>query len=251
MNRPTAILADDEPLLRDELRDGLAALWPELVIVAEAEDGLEASEALRRHRPDILFLDIQMPGMTGLEVAAQASGKCHVVFVTAYGHFALAAFEHGAVDFLVKPLTGARLANSVARLKERVRAAAPLDLEQVLRALAAHAAPARSYLRWLTVGQGRSMQLVTCDEVCYFQADHKYTRVVTAIGEAWIGKTIRELSEELDPEDFLQIHRGTLVHVQAIAAIDRDLRGGLSVRLKQRSERLPVSASFAHRFKNM
>lgn len=250
MKRPTAIIAEDEPLLLDGLKEGLARLWPELEIVAQAEDGVQAMRALQAQRPDVIFLDVHMPGMTGLEVARLASGRCHVVFVTAYSHYAVAAFEQGAVDFLLKPLSSARLATAIARLRDRVRSA-PANLDGLLQVLAERSRPAKPYLRWISVAHGRSMQLITCDEICYFQADNKYTLVVTAASQPLINKTIRQLADELDPEVFLQIHRGTLVNVNAIAAIDRSLRGSLTVRLKQRPEKLPVSASFAQQFRHM
>ncbi len=250
MTRPTAVIAEDEPLLRSELREALARLWPELEIVAEAEDGIEAAEALQRHRPDAMFLDIQMPAMTGLDVAALASGRSHVVFVTAYAQHALEAFERGAVDYLVKPLSPPRLVATVARLRERIRSTPP-QLDELLRALSEASRSKSRYLRWITVAQGRSLQLITCDEVCYFQADNRYTQVVTPTSRPLINKTIRQLVTELDPELFVQIHRGTIVNLGAVAAIERDLRGAQSVRLRQLPDRLPISASFANLFRQM
>ena len=210
MNRPTAIIAEDEPLLRGEIRDALAALWPELEIRAEAANGVEAIRALGAVDPDILFLDIQMPGATGLEVARVASGKCHVVFVTAYDSYAVAAFEHGAVDYVMKPFSTARLATAISRVQERMKGA-PANLELLLRTLAEQNRPARQFLRWISVTQGRTVRLITTDEICYFQADNKYTAVVTPTGQSLISKTIKELTDELDPEVFLQVHRGTIV----------------------------------------
>lgn len=250
MPRPTAILAEDEPLLRAELKEALARLWPELEIVAECEDGAQALAALQAGMPQLLVLDIQMPGASGLEVARAASGRCHVVFVTAYAEHAVAAFEQGAVDYLLKPLSPARLATALARVRERLRGAPP-RLDGLLHALEPQPGVVRAHLRWICVAQGRSMRLITCDEIAYFQADNKYTRVVTAGGEALISKTIRQLIDELDPAVFLQIHRGTLVNVNAVASVDRDLRGGLKVRLKRRPEVLPVSAPFVHLFRHM
>ncbi len=249
MKRPRALIAEDEPVLRDELRQALARLWPELEVVAEAEDGVQAVQALERHRPEVVFLDIEMPGLNGLEVATVASGRCHVTFVTAYDQYAVAAFERGAVDYLLKPWTLQRVATCVARLRERLDSA-PAPLEGLMRQLAEQRGP-RSYLRWLSVAVGRSLQLITCEEICYFQADNKYTLVVTANSQPLISKTIRQLLTELDPDMFVQIHRSTVVNVQAIAAIDRDLRGAMTVRLKARPERLPVSATFAPRFRHL
>ena len=250
MNRPTAIIAEDEPLLRDELKDALASLWPELEIKAEAENGVQAVRALETHSPDVLFLDIQMPRMSGLDVARVASGHCHVVFVTAYDQYAVAAFEQGAVDYVMKPFSSARLATAIARVRERLKSA-PANLDGLLKALAEQGRPARPFLRWISIAEGRVVQLITVDEVCYFQADNKYTLVVTANSQSLISKTIRELVEELDSEVFFQVHRGTIVNVNAIAAVHRDLHGRPEIRLKQRKEVLQVSASFAHLFRQM
>lgn len=250
MTRPSAVIAEDEPLLREELRDALGTLWPELEIRAEAEDGVQALRAFEAHDPDVLFLDIQMPGASGLDVARVASGRCHVVFVTAYDQYAVAAFDEGVVDYVVKPFSPARLATAIARVKERMREA-PADLRELLARLAERGQGGRKFLRWISVAQGRTVRLITVDEICYFQADNKYTAVVTANSQSLINKTIRELLEELDPETFFQIHRGTIVNVNAIAAVHRDLRGHPEIELKQRKERLPVSASFAHLFRQM
>ncbi|HKE39911.1 MAG TPA: LytTR family DNA-binding domain-containing protein [Casimicrobiaceae bacterium] len=245
-----AIIAEDEPVLRSELKDSLAALWPELTICAQAEDGIQAMHALSRHSPDVLFLDIQMPGMSGLEVARQASGKCHVVFVTAYDKYAVAAFEQGAVDYVMKPFSPARLATAVARLKEKV-ASAPARLDGILEALAAKLDTGKEYLRWITTSQGQNLRLITVEEICYFQADNKYTLVTTSDTQSLIRKPIKELIDELDPKVFWQIHRSTVVNVNAIAGIHRDLRGHLHVRLKQRKETLAVSESYVHLFRQM
>lgn len=250
MNRPTAVIAEDEPPLRRELREALATLWPELDIRAEAVDGTEALDALDRYAPDVIFLDIEMPGTTGLEVARVASGRCHVVFVTAYDHYAVAAFEHGAIDYLLKPLEPARLAAAVGRVRERIRGA-PANLEGLLRTLDERSAGTRRYLRWITFAQGRTVRLVTVDDICYFRADNKYTIAVTASAQSLLNKTVRELLEELDPDVFVQIHRGTVVNINAVAAVHRDFRGRLHVELKQRKETLPISASFAQVFKRM
>jgi DNA-binding LytR/AlgR family response regulator len=250
MNRPTAVIAEDEPLLRGELKDALATLWPELEIRAEAENGIQAIRALEAHAPDVLFLDIQMPGMTGLDVARVASGRCHVVFVTAYDEYAVAAFEQGVVDYVMKPFSTARLATAIARVRERMKGA-PANLEELLKTLADQSRRTGQFLRWISVGEGKTVRLITVDEICYFQADNKYTTVVTASTQSLINKTIKELIDELDPDVFLQIHRGTIVNVNAVAAVHRDLRGRLEIRLKQRKETLPVSASFAHWFKQM
>jgi DNA-binding LytR/AlgR family response regulator len=249
MNRPTAVIAEDEPLLRGELKDALASLWPEVEIKAEAENGIQAIRALEEFDPTVLFLDIQMPGLTGLDVARVASGRCHVVFVTAYDQYAVAAFEQGAVDYVMKPFSASRLAMAIARVRERMKGL-PANLEGLLKILAEHSRPAQ-FLRWISVAQGKTVRLITTDEICYFQADNKYTLVVTPSAQSLINKTIKELVDELDPEVFCQIHRGTVVNINAIAAVHRDLHGRLEIRLKERGETLPVSASFAHLFRQM
>ncbi len=250
MSAPNAVIAEDEPLLRAELKAALSDLWPELVISAEAADGVAAARALDTHNPDIMFLDIQMPGMTGLEVARQASGRTHVAFITAYDKYAVAAFEQGAVDYVVKPYSVARLAATVSRLKDRLRSK-PANLDGILNALAHTSQSHKEYLRWVTASQGSDVSLITVDEIVYFQADNKYTMVMTADGEALIRRPIKELVQEVDPRLFWQIHRSTLVNINAIAGVKRDFRGHLTVRLKQRKELLPVSDTYAHLFRQM
>ncbi|MEO8751103.1 MAG: LytTR family DNA-binding domain-containing protein [Casimicrobiaceae bacterium] len=246
-----AVVAEDEPVLRAELRKTLARLWPELVICAEVEDGFEALHALQEHEPGILFLDIEMPGISGLEVAKHASGKCHIVFITAYDSYAVAAFEQGAVDYVMKPLSPARLATAVARLRDKVRTA-PAQLDGLLDGLEADPEPTKKErLRWITASHGDDLRLITVEEICYFRAENKYTIVVTAQQESLIRRPIKELMEELDPDAFMQIHRGTLVNVNAIAGVTRDFGGRLCVKLKQRKETLPVSESYVHLFKQM
>ena len=250
MRQRKAVIAEDEPVLRGELKEMLAKLWPELSICAEAEDGIEALHALESYTPEILFLDIQMPGMSGLEVARKASGKCHVAFVTAYDKYAVAAFEEGAVDYVMKPFSPARLATTVSRLKAKIESA-PANLDNILQALAAQADANKEYIRWITASQGNDLRLITVEEICYFQADNKYTLVVTAEQESLIRRPIKELIDELDPNMFWQVHRGTLVNVNAIAGVTRDIGGHLRVKLKQRKETLPVSDPYVHKFKQM
>ena len=252
MKAPTAVVAEDESTLRAELIEQIGALWPEVAIVGEASDGVQALRMLDELRPDVLFLDIHMPGATGLDVARQASGRSHVVFVTAYDEHALAAFDHGAVDYVLKPLSAARLFTAISRIKQRL-GDAPGDLGAVLDRLATlpAATPARTWLRWINASVGQTLKLITVDEVLYFQADNKYTRVVTRDGEALIRKSLKELVEELDAQQFWQIHRGTLVNAMAVAGVSRDFRGRLMVKLKERSETLQVSDSYAHLFKQM
>ena len=248
-HHPTALIAEDEPVLRDELRSHLASLWPELRIAGEAGNGFEALQLLDRLAPELVFLDIQMPGLTGLDVARQIAGRCHVVFVTAYDAHAVAAFEQGAVDYVLKPYTVERLALAVSRVRQRL-GSAPAALDGVLRDLAA-AAPPRKHLRWINASRGQEVAVITVDEVLYFQSDTKYTRVVTATGEALIRTPLKELQDELDPACFWPIHRSTIVNANAIAGVARDFRGRVLVRLKSRSETLPVSDAHTHLFRQM
>lgn len=249
MSSPTALVAEDEATLRHQLVEQLGQLWPELAIVAEAADGVQALRLLEEHRPDVLFLDIQMPGATGLEVARQASGRCHVVFVTAYDEYAVAAFEQGAVDYVLKPISAARLFTTVSRLKQRI-AAPPARIDAVLDRIG-NGAPQKTFLRWINASVGQNLKLITVDEIAYFQADNKYTRVVTGDGEALIRKPLKELVEELDPQQFWQIHRSTLVNASAIAGVTRDFRGRMLVKLKKRDDTLLVSDSYTHLFRQM
>ena len=247
---PTAIIAEDEPLLRAEIRETLRTLWPDLKISAEAEDGLQAIEAFDRHGPNVLFLDIQMPGATGIDVARHASEQCHVVFVTAYSSYATQAFDAGAVDYVLKPISDDRLAVACKRLQERL-ASAPANLDHVLAQLAARVAKAKPYLRWITASRGANVRMITIEEVSYFQADTKFTLVALADGDALIHIAIRDLLEQLDPQMFWQIHRSTIVNVQEIESIGRDATEHVVVRLKKRKETLRVSQPFAYRFRQM
>jgi len=247
---PRAVLAEDESLLREQLVELLAAAWPELEIVALAEDGRQALRAMQEHRPDVLFLDIQMPEASGLEVARRASGRCHVVFVTAYDQYAVAAFEEGAVDYVMKPLSGARIALAVKRLKERLKMV-PANLDGLLDNLANPPPRTGQYLRWINASHGEDVQLITIEEVRYFQSDAKYTRVVAAKREGLIRKTIKELVEELDPAMFWQVHRAIIVNLNAVESVGRDLKGRVMLRLKDRRELLTVSQPYAHLFRQM
>jgi DNA-binding LytR/AlgR family response regulator len=253
---PTALIADDEDLPRAELRRMLASAWPELQVVAECEDGPAAVEALAAHAPQIAFLDIRMPGMNGLDVARAASGRCHTVFTTAYDSHAVAAFDAGAVDYLLKPINAERLAQAVARLRERLRSPAPVpDLDALLQRLGqrlqggeAQAAPR---LRWLSASVGDTIKMFAIDEVLFFQSDEKYTRVVTADDEAHVRKPLREIADGLDGDEFWQVHRGTLVRASAIARAQRDELGRITLHLRQHRETLAVSQAWAWRFKPM
>ena len=245
-----ALVAEDEITLRDELCEALGKLWPELEVCARAGDGTEALREWECHQPEVAFLDIRMPGMSGLDVARQISGKSHVVFLTAYDQHAIEAFEYGAVDYLLKPLDRDRLATTVDRLKKRI-GSTPAPLDRLMEALARDPQGKPHYLRWITASLGQELQLITSDEICYFHADSKYTRVTTTDREALISRPIKELAELMDPADFWQIHRATIVNIRHIAGIARDYRGRLFVRLKGRKETLPVSESHAHKFRQM
>ena len=252
----TCIVAEDESLLRHSLVAELKRAWPTLQVVAECEDGASAVEALAEHTPDVAFLDIRMPGLTGLgvaAVAAEASPRTQIVFVTAYDQYAIDAFERGAIDYLLKPVKPERLDATVARLQARdlqPDAAALAALLGKLGALPAQAG-APEPLTWLTASAGRETRLILVDDVAYFQADQKYTTVVTADGEALLRTSLRELLPRLDPNTFKQIHRSTIVNLKAIAGIVRDDSGRGTVRLRQRSETLTVSQPFMALFKHM
>jgi DNA-binding LytR/AlgR family response regulator len=246
--QPTALIAEDEPMLRAQLRTRLTQAWPELAVVAEAENGEQALALQRELEPDIVFLDIRMPVKSGLEVAEALAGACHVVFVTAYDEYAVTAFEQGAVDYVLKPPTAERVAKVVARLKERLERP-PADLATVLAQLEAR--ESGGGLKWIKASLGASMRLIPVDEVLYFHAEDKYTKVITAEGEALIRKTIKDLFDELDAQLFWQIHRGTIVNLRAIARVDRDYRDQPLIILKTRPEKLVVSRTFAHLFKAM
>lgn len=261
---PRAVLADDEPLLLAELRDQLAEAWPALHIVAEAGNGPAAFDAIVRQRPDVAFLDIRMPGLTGLEVAQRiatelpADARPRIVFVTAYDDHAIEAFEQAALDYLLKPLTPARLAVSVARLREALAqrdasraqgiSAAPDALAAALaRLLPQTAAPAP--LRWVKAAQGGTVRMIPLDEVCYFSATDKYTAVFTRDGEALLRTPLKTLLERLDPARFTQIHRATIVNLDQIVDARPECSGNWTVGLRHRPERLTVSRSYAHLFR--
>jgi DNA-binding LytR/AlgR family response regulator len=252
MKAPIAIVAEDEAALREQLIEQLHNLWPELIVAGAAADGIEALRLLEQHRPDILFLDIQMPGASGQEVARAAAGHCHIVFVTAFDQHAVAAFEQGAVDYVLKPVLASRLFSTVCRLKARMNSG-PVRSEAVEAVISQLGlpSPARPALRWINASVGQNLRVITVDEVLYFQADNKYTRVVTGQGEALIRKPLKELADELDPQQFWQIHRSTLVNAAAIDRIARDMRGRMLVHVKGRDDTLLVSDSYAHLFRQM
>lgn len=245
---PTALIAEDEPMLKSQLKARLAEAWPELTIVAEAENGEEAVMLAREERPDIAFLDIRMPVLSGLDVAKAIAGGPHIVFVTAYDEYAVAAFEEGAVDYVLKPPAPERIAKVVERLKTRL-GTPPADLAALLERLAAR--DTGGSLKWIRASLGTALKLIAIDDVLYFQSEDKYTKVVTAEGDALIRKTIKELYDELDHEQFWQVHRGTIVNLRAIAKVERDWRDQPLLTLRNRNEKLTVSRTFAHLFKAM
>ena len=256
MEARTCIVAEDEALLRHALVAELKRAWPALAIVAECEDGASAVEALAEHQPDIAFLDIRMPGLSGLEVAAlagDASPRTKIVFVTAYDQYAIDAFERGAIDYLLKPVKPERLDATVARLQAQDAFPDAAMLATLLDKLGAlpNSAGAAEPLTWLTASSGRETKLILVEDVAYFQAEHKYTTVMTADGEALLRTSLRELLPRLDPAHFKQIHRSTIVNLKAIAGIVRDDSGRGIVRLKQRPETLTVSLPFMALFKHM
>ena len=277
-----ALIADDERLMREQLRTRLVEVWPELEIVAEARNGLEAVEMTHAQHPDIVFLDIRMPGLTGVDAARQITQLptheeapdgwpgCEVVFITAYDQYAVEAFEQGVVDYVLKPAERDRLALTVQRVRKRLAlrreaaagqpaaagsadaGLAPVAMQQLLHRLAAQISPgATPQLRWIQATVGQNIQMIPVQEVLFFISDEKYTRVQTATLEALIRKPIKELVDELDPDLFWQIHRSTLVNTQFIAGVSRDMRGRQLVAVKGRPEKLEVSRSFTGLFKGM
>jgi len=253
-----AIIAEDEPILRAQLKSKLGKLWPELAVVAEVGDGQAALAAIKQFRPELAFLDIRMPEMTGVDVARELAsgthGRCHVVFVTAFDQYALTAFETGAIDYVLKPYSDERLAATIARLRERLSspAQAPLqDLAALVDDLAARLAPAGERLKWIKASIGANLRLIPVDEVLFFQSDEKYTLVATREVDALIRTPIKELVAGLDPERFWQIHRSVIVNVTAIDSVSRDVHGQATVKVTGRKESLAVSRSFSHLFKQM
>ena len=274
---PRAVIADDERLMRDQLRARLAQVWPALEIVAEAKNGLEAIQAVKDHQPDVIFLDIRMPGLTGVEAAKEIAQLDlgeeallpEMVFITAYDQYALDAFEQGAVDYVLKPAEPERLRVTAERLQKRLMQRAAEDNSEVAPSASTESAGAPSvqqllhvlsaqlkgqptqYLSWLQASVGQSIQMVSVDDVLFCVSDDKYTRVQTLKQEFLIRKPIKELVEELDPKVFWQIHRSTLVSVKAIAGVQRDERGRQEVLIKGRTDRLVVSRSASQLFRGM
>ena len=250
MTRVTALIAEDEPLMRERLKEKLAHAWPELDIVAEAADGDEALALCNECQPQVAFLDIRMPGLTGLDVAAAIGGDCHVVFITAFDQYAIKAFDAGAVDYLLKPVESDRLAAAVTRLRKKL-ASPPADLSGLLAELRATMRSEVPRMKWIRAAIGKQVKLIPVGDVVYFQADTKYTRVVLGSGEALIRTPLKELLAELDPERFWQVHRGTIVNLDAVSGVLREDAERQFVLLKNRQEKLPISRQFTHLFKQM
>ena len=267
-----AVLADDERLMREQLRARLAEVWPELEIVAEAKNGIEAVELTKEHKPDLVFLDIRMPGLTGVEAAKQIAQLPEdddwlvpeIVFITAYDQYAVEAFEQGVADYVLKPAERERLLVTVARIQKRLAqrddgegggaADSAQPLQQLLHKLSGQMNPSggpRKYLEWVQASVGQAIQMIPVEEVLFFISDEKYTRVQTPKIEALIRKPIKELVDEPDPQIFWQIHRSTLVNARAIDGITRDFRGRQLVGIKGLTEKLEVSRSYTHLFKGM
>ena len=251
MSAPRAVIADDEPLLRAQLRSRLSRVWPELSIVHEMENGRDVDKVIATHAPQLFFLDIHMPGATGLEAARAIGNRAHVVFVTAFDQYAVEAFERGAIDYILKPFNEERLAITCARLKERMGDRPP-QIEEIVESLAARLKPqSAEHLRWVKASVGSNVRLIPVEEILFFQSDEKYTRVVTCESEALIRKPIRELLDELDPAKFWQVHRATIVNVDHIASVRRGMKDQAEIQLRDHQETLIVSRAFTHLFKQM
>ena len=262
MNRqPTALIADDEPLLRDALRCQLAIVWPELEIVAEARNGREAVTLFDERHPDICFLDVHMPGLSGVDAAHHIGRRAHIVFVTAYDHYAVQAFAHGALDYLLKPVEPARLADTVSRLKERLRSSGPaINTEQLVQQLSEQLAKLQSphtqqTLRWIRAQAGNTVRLIAIDDVDFLRSDTKYTTVAWRDGgkaaEAVVRTPLKELVEGLDPEQFAQVHRSVVVNLRAVRHLKRHDNETAEIHLKGRADVLPVSRNYLHLFRQM
>ncbi|EIT69860.1 MULTISPECIES: LytR/AlgR family response regulator transcription factor [Hydrocarboniphaga] len=257
---PTALIADDEPLLREALASQLAVAWPELDVVAQARNGREAVEKFDALEPDVCFLDVHMPGMSGVEAARHIGSRAHLVFVTAYDHYAVQAFAEGVLDYLVKPVEAARLTATVARLQERMRLAQPaLDTQALLHKLAMQLQQGGSTtpsLRWIRAQVGQTLRLIAVDEIDYLRSDSRYTRVAwqgdaSKAGEALVRTALKDLVAQLDPQQFVQVHRSVVVNLRAVSHVTRGDNETASVHLKQRSEVLPVSRQYLHLFRQM
>ncbi len=255
---PTALIADDEPLLREILEARLAAAWPELQIVAQARNGRQALELFEQHRPTICFLDVHMPGLSGVDVARQIGKQAHLVFVTAFDQYALEAFQHGVLDYVVKPVTAARLSDTVERLKARLQQAQPaVHTEALLAQLAERLKldPKPETLRWVRASVGASLRMIPVEDIDYLKSDSKYTLVAYRdegqLAEALIRMPLKDLLAQLDPQQFAQVHRSVVVNLRAIRRVTRGDNETADIELKGRNERLPVSRSYLQLFKEM
>jgi DNA-binding LytR/AlgR family response regulator len=251
---PSAVVADDERLMREQIIDRLKEAWPELSIVGEASNGSEAIAMVESLKPDIVFLDVSMPGMDGIEAARTLAGRVHIVFVTAHDQYAIRAFEHGAVDYLLKPAEPERVALTCERLRARLKHEPdPMNelLAQLSQRLGTAGLKPREHMRWVQASIGANIRMIPTSEILFFRAEDKYTRVQTRAFEALIRKPIKELIDELDPDEFWQIHRSTVVRVDAVEQVSRDFRGRQIVHVKGREEKLEVSRTFNHLFKQM
>jgi len=257
LTAPTALIADDEPLLREILEARLAAVWPELQIVAQARNGRQAIELFEQHRPTICFLDVHMPGLSGVEVARQIGKSAHLVFVTAFDQYALEAFQHGVLDYLVKPVTAARLSETVERLKARLQQAQPAVHSEALLAQLAERLKLDKpeTLRWVRASVGPSLRMIPVDDIDYLKSDSKYTLVAYRdegqVAEALIRMPLKDLLPQLDPQQFAQVHRSVVVNLRSIRRVTRGDNETADIELKGRSERLPVSRSYLQLFKEM
>lgn len=258
----TALIADDEPLLRDALRRQLAVVWPELAIVAEARNGREAVTLFDERRPAVCFLDVHMPGLTGVDAARHIGRRAHVVFVTAYDHYAVEAFTQGVLDYLMKPVEATRLADTVSRLRERLQASRPaINTDVLLRELSEQldalrsAAAGQTSLRWIRAQTGRTVRLIAIDDVDFFRADAKYTLVAWRDGgtaaEAVVRTPLKDLVEQLDASQFAQVHRSVVVNLRAISHVTRHDNETADIHVKGRADVLPVSRNYLHLFRQM
>lgn len=257
----TVLIADDEPLLREALRRQLANVWPELEIVAEARNGREAVRLFDERHPDICFLDVHMPGLSGVDAANHIGRRAHLVFVTAYDHYAVQAFAQGALDYLLKPVEQARLGETVSRLKERLQSSRPaINTEQLLQQLSAQLSELRrgekrEPLRWIRAQAGNIVRLIATDDVVYFRSDAKYTLVAWhdagRPAEAVVRTPLKELLEQLDPDQFAQVHRSVVVNLRAISHVKRHDNETAEIHLKGRGDVLPVSRHYVHLFRQM
>jgi DNA-binding LytR/AlgR family response regulator len=259
---PSALIADDEPLLREALRRQLAIVWPELEIVAEARNGRETVKLFDERHPDICFLDVHMPGLSGVDAANHIGRRAHLVFVTAYDHYAVQAFAQGALDYLLKPVEPARLAETVSRLRERLQSSRPaINTEQLLRQLSEQLVKLQKSggrsetLRWIRAQAGRTVRLIAIDDVDYLRSDAKYTLVGWRDGgkpaEAVVRTPLKELLEQLDADQFTQVHRSVVVNLRAISHVKRQDNETAEIHLRGRGDVLPVSRNYLHLFRQM